>query len=218
MVYVVGFKQGDRLITFVVSPEGILSERSEKLMFSELPGPAKEKLAHLCSGEPDTVLKFTHPGSQPYYMFKVQKLMDEDGVERTKGNDELGNMTEVKNGEAPPPVLQTIQRLAPGFDGFVLRLGGKNAKYGTSYMIRTKDKKKFFVISPDGHLAETWDMTVKSADLPGPIRAIAERATAGGKASWIKATPAGKKPYYRFTLMGSVAGDGSVVPAARNGE
>jgi hypothetical protein len=209
--YVVNASQGDDRIRLSLSPEGKLLERSENAKFSELPAPAKQKIEYVCSGEPDMVTKITLADGQPVYKFSIGRLMEEDGSKRAPGQDNLGTMAQVKREELPLPVLNAVNKLdVGGSDWIAVKLGGNNAKYGTSYMIRTNNKK-FFVVSPDGQLHESWDMTVKPADLPAPIRTMAERATGAGEETLIKVAAAGKKPYYRFSLSGSVAEDGRLI-------
>jgi hypothetical protein len=135
--------------------------------------------------------------------------MEEDGSKRVR-QDNLGSMSQVTREDVPRPVLSALGKLDSGTDWMAVKLGGDNAKYGPGYMIRTKSKK-FFVFSPDGQLNETWDMTVKGADLPESIRKMDKRASGAGEETLIKVTAAGKKPYYRFSLKGSVAEDGNLI-------
>jgi len=208
--YTVNLKQGEERLRLIIAPDGRLYERSESAKFSDLPGPVKKEIEYVCSGEPDTVTKVTPGEGHPIYKFGIGRLMEEDGSPRVKGQDDLGGMGNITREEVPQSVLKAIATLAPGVDWFAVRLGGTNAKYGTSYMIRTSNRK-FFVISPDGQLNESWDMNVNTADLPAPIRKIAQRANGAGEETLIRVTAVGKKPYYRFALSGTVAEDGSVM-------
>jgi hypothetical protein len=155
------------------------------------------------------VTKITHAEGRPIYRFSTGKLMEEDGSVRAT-RDNLGSMTEVNRNDVPQSVVNAMGKLDRGTDWIAVKLGGDNAKYGPSYMVRT-NSKKFFVLSPEGQLDETWDMTVKGAALPGPIRKMDERAAGAGEETLIKVTAAGKKPYYRFSVKGTVAEDGSII-------
>jgi hypothetical protein len=207
--YVVNSKQGDKRVHLVITADGQLYERSETAQFSDLPDPVKKKIDYVCSGQPDMLTKITHAGGQPVYQFSIGRVMEEDGSKRVR-QDNLGSMSQVTREDVPGPVLSALGKLDSGTDWMAVKLGGDNAKYGPGYMIRTKSKK-FFVFSPDGQLHETWDMTVKGADLPESIRKMDERASGAGEETLIKVTAAGKKPYYRFSLKGSVAEDGNLI-------
>ncbi len=208
--YAVNVKQGEERIRLIIARDGKLYERSENAKFSELPARLKKKIEHVCSGEPDAVTKITHADGQAIYKFTAGRLMDEDGSRRPKGQDDLGGIGNIPNEEVPQPVLKTIESLTSGTDWFAIKLGGEHAKYGSSYMITTSTRK-FFVIAPDGRLNESWDMNVSIADLPRPVRKIAERAKGAGEMTLIEVKAPGKKPYYRLALNAAVREDGRIL-------
>src|SRR3954463_2795036 len=134
--YSLNLNQGPERIRLIISPDGKLLERTENAKLSELPAPVKKKIEYACSGQPDTVTKITPAEGQPIYKFGIGRLLEENGTIRPKGQDELGGMGNITREEVPQPVLKAIEKLAPGVDWFAVKLGGNNAKYGPSYMIR----------------------------------------------------------------------------------
>jgi hypothetical protein len=117
----------------------------------------------------------------------------------------------LKHQDIPQPVRNALEKLSPGyiFNSATKMTEGNGDRYEVN--VRAQDEKRLrFVLSTNGELYETRDLSPKLADAPEPVRKTIERATGGRPDGMVKITRPGAKPFYRFRVTRSITADGAV--------